>query len=70
MNHMDDGRSILCIMKNDFTDLFHGVRLNRSIDDDGNTLWKERYATKGYDTVEAARSHIAILFPDVEEIIL
>jgi len=70
MANATDGQSMMCIMTNDLTGLFHGVRLEQSIDDGGNMAWTERYATKGYDTIEAARSHIVILYPDAEEIIL
>ena len=70
MKHTVDGQSVICIMSNDMTGLFHGVRLEQATDDGGNTTWTERYATKGYDTIEAARSHIALLYPDVEEIML
>ncbi len=65
-----DGQSMVCIMTNDVTGLFHGVRLEQSTDDNGNMSWIERYATMGYDTVEAARSHVYILYPDADQIIL
>lgn len=57
------GGYFTCVARNKETGEFHGLYFTHHVDADGSQFWKEEFRTSGYETEDAAKGHIDLLYP-------